>query len=293
MIPVGTLPRHAWQQQSPCDTACSADEPRTAPRWLRAVKWCAFVTVVIVGILTLALAYPLGSRARRLVIRGGARSMLFALGVRVEPVGNVPLRALVVANHQSLLDIVAIASIAPAAFVAKADIFDARPVAVLMRAFGAIPLRRESLHELPARVADVAARLRRGNTVAVFPEGTTYCGAHRGEFRPAFFQAAIDARVDVVPVSLRYSMRLSGPVRGARQSAVAAYVGADTELDTLARVVGARGVAVRVHATETIPALEWAAAGRRALAARAEAAVFADSEFLSAPAERVRAPLAA
>ena len=279
MIPVSALPRHPWQQESGCADACSADEPQTAPAWLRAVRWVALVTVAVVGLLALACAYPLGARARRVVIRGAARSVLWSLGMRVEPVGNVPLRALVVANHQSLLDMVAIASIAPAAFVAKADIFENRIVALLVRSFGAIPLRRERLHELPQKVADVADRLRRGCTVAVFPEGTTYCGFHRGDFRPAFFQAAIDAQADVVPVSLRYSMRLAGPVRGARQSSVAAYVGADTELDTLGRVVGARGVAVRVHATETIPAGRWAHQGRRALAARAEAAVFADSEF--------------
>lgn len=290
IVTAGTMPRHGWQQQSECADACSAHEPQQTARWLRIARWTAFLAVVVFGILALALAYPLGARARRVAIRGGARSLLWSLGVRVEPVGNVPLRALVVANHQSLLDMVAIASIAPAAFVAKADVFDNRAVAVLVRAFGAIPLRRESLHELPSKIDDVADRLRRGSTVAVFPEGTTYCGAHRGDFRPAFFQAAIDAQVDVVPVSLRYSIRLPGPARGARQSAVAAYVGEDTEVDTLSRVVGARGVAVRVHATETIPAADWAAAGRRALAARAEAAVFADSEF---QAESLAVPLAA
>ncbi len=280
MIPVAELPRHPWQQTSPCDGACSADEPRTAAAWLRVLRWTALVTVLLVGLLALALAYPCGAAARRTVIRGGARATLWSLGMRVEPVGNVPLRSLVVANHQSLLDIVAIASIAPAAFVAKADIFDVRPVAAVMRAFGAIPLRRERLSELPRTVDHVAALLRRGGTVALFPEGTTYCGVHRGDFRPAFFQAAIDACADVVPVSLRYSMRLPGPVRGARQSAVAAYVGDDTEITTLARVIGARGVAVRVHATEVIDAGNWARAGRGALAARAEAAVFADAEAL-------------
>ncbi|WP_019203935.1 1-acyl-sn-glycerol-3-phosphate acyltransferase [Tsukamurella sp. 1534] len=279
MIPVGTLRRHPWQQQSHCGAACSAQEPLHAGAWLRATRWAAFLTVLLLGLLALVLTYVLGARARRMAIRCGARGMLWSLGMRVEPVGNVPLRALVVANHQSLLDIVAIASIAPAAFVAKADIFDARGVAVLMRAFGAIPLRRERLRELPATVEHVGRLLGRGSTVAVFPEGTTYCGFHRGDFRPAFFQAAIDAGVDVVPVSLRYTMRLPRPVRGARQSAVAAYVGEDSEIDTLARVIGARGVAVRVHATEVIDAAAWAPAGRRALAARAEAAVFADSSL--------------
>jgi len=290
MIPVAELPRHPWQQVSPCDGACSADEPQETAAWLRAVRWVALVTVLVLGLFALAIAYPCGGTARRVVIRGGARGVLWSVGMRVEPVGNVPLRSLVVANHQSLLDIVAIASIAPAAFVAKADIFDVRPVAVLMRAFGAIPLRRERLSELPRTVEQVSELLRRGRTVALFPEGTTYCGFHRGDFRPAFFQAAIDARVDVVPVSLRYSMRLPGPARGARQSAVAAYVGCDTEISTLSRVIGARGVAVRVHATEVIPAAAWAAAGRGALAARAEASVFADAEFL---APVVRVPLAA
>ncbi|KXP06492.1 lysophospholipid acyltransferase family protein [Tsukamurella pseudospumae] len=290
MIPVGTLRKHGWQQQSECDGGCSAAEPQVAARWLRIVRWAAFGIVVLTGLLALGLTYPFGGPTRRTMIRGCARAMLWSLGVRVEPVGNVPLRSLVVANHQSLLDIVAIASIAPAAFVAKADIFDARPIAVLMRAFGAIPLRRERLTELPGTVEHVAELLRDGSTVALFPEGTTYCGFHRGEFRPAFFQAAIDASADVVPVSLRYSMRLPGPARGARQSAVAAYVGSDTEVTTLARVIGARGVAVRVHATEVIAAGDWAIAGRGALAARAEASVFADAEF-SEP--EVRLPLAA
>ncbi|MGX9295551.1 lysophospholipid acyltransferase family protein [Tsukamurella paurometabola] len=280
MIPVAELARHPWQQVSPCDGACSAGEPQETAAWLRAIRWAALVAVLSAGLLALALAYPCGATARRVVIRGGARAMLFSLGVRVEPVGNVPLRSLVVANHQSLLDIVAIASIAPAAFVAKADIFDVRPVAVVMRAFGAIPLRRERLSELPVTVDHVAELLRRGRTVALFPEGTTYCGVHRGEFRPAFFQAAIDARADVVPVSLRYSMRLPGPTRGARQTTVAAYVGSDTEIGTLSRVIAARGVAVRVHATEVVDAGRWVAAGRGALAARAEAAVFADAAFL-------------
>lgn len=284
MIPVAESPRHPWQQVAPCDAGCSAGEPQETAAWLRAARWAALVMVLLVGLLALALSYPCGAVARRVVLRGGARATLWSVGMRVEPVGNVPLRSLVVANHQSLLDIVAIASIAPAAFVAKADIFDVRPVAVLMRAFGAIPLRRERLRELPATVDHVADLLRGGRTVALFPEGTTYCGVHRGDFRPAFFQAAIDARADVVPVSLRYSIRLPGPARGARQSAVAAYVGNDTEISTLSRVIAARGVAVRVHATEVIDAGQWLAAGRGALAARAEAAVFADAEFLDAAA---------
>jgi 1-acyl-sn-glycerol-3-phosphate acyltransferase len=55
----------------------------------------------------------------------------------------------------------------------------------------------------PGRVPRAAA-LRAGRSVAVFPEGTTFCGAARGRFRPAVFQAAVDAGAPVAPVSIAY-----------------------------------------------------------------------------------------
>jgi 1-acyl-sn-glycerol-3-phosphate acyltransferase len=53
----------------------------------------------------------------------------------------------------------------------------------------------------PATVAEVAGQLRAGRSVAVSPEGTTFCGASRGRFRPAMFQA-VDAGAPVMPVSI-------------------------------------------------------------------------------------------
>jgi 1-acyl-sn-glycerol-3-phosphate acyltransferase len=273
---LGTRP--GWFAAAPCGAACSAGEPvGTASRPLRWARMTAAVAVLVCLAGALMSTYPLGARARRLVIRAGARGLLWSLGVKVEPVGG-PLApgALVVANHESLLDIVAIAAVAPAAFVAKAEIFAGRATALVLRACGAMPIHRERLRELPRAVAAVSARLRAGRTVALFPEATTYCGAHhRGRFKPAFFQAAIDAGVPVVPVSLRYTVALSGS-RGARRSAIAAYVGDDTAATTLARVIGARGVAVRVHATVAIGAAEVRASNRRELAERAQTALAPD-----------------
>ena len=45
---------------------------------------------------------------------------------------------------------------------------------------------------LPGVVDTVAARLRAGQTVVAFPEGTTWCGLASGPFYPAMFQAAVD-----------------------------------------------------------------------------------------------------
>ncbi|MEK8169472.1 hypothetical protein NKH77_05670 [Streptomyces sp. M19] len=68
-----------------------------------------------------------------------------------------------------------------------------------------------------------------------FPEGSTWCGRESGRYRPAVFQAALDAGVPVRPVTTRYV----GP--DGLLSTAPAYVGDDTLFASLRRVVAARG----------------------------------------------------
>ena len=79
-----------------------------------------------------------------------------------------------------------------------------------------IPIERASLRRLPDVVDAVADRLRAGQTVVAFPEGTTWCGLAYGPFRPAMFQAAIDAGRPVQPLRLSYHHRDGSAVDGRR-----------------------------------------------------------------------------
>jgi hypothetical protein len=113
-------------------------------------------------------------------------------------------------------------------------------------------------------VAEVAGALRAGGLVAAFPEGTTWCGRAGGPFRPAMFQAAVDAGAPVVPVTL--SFRVAG-----RPTTVAAFVGDDPLWRSLCRVAASGGLWVQAR---THPALyPTPGASRRALARAAAAAV--------------------
>src|SRR4029077_17725925 len=98
---------------------------------------------------------------------------------------------------------------------------------------GTLFLQRERLRELPMTVAAIAAALRSGSRVQVFPEGTTRCGSALNPFRRAAFQAAIDAGVVVSPVAVVY--RESG---GHRTSAVA-FVGQSTLLASMLQTLRA------------------------------------------------------
>jgi 1-acyl-sn-glycerol-3-phosphate acyltransferase len=99
--------------------------------------------------------------------------------------------------------------------------------------------------------------------VVAFPEGTTWCGLAYGPFRPAMFQAAIDAARPVQPLRLVYRHR------DGRPSTIPAFIGDDSLLASVRRVITARMTVCHVQ----VQSLQLPGANRRDLATRCEAAV--------------------
>ncbi|MEU2610357.1 lysophospholipid acyltransferase family protein [Micromonospora sp. NPDC007271] len=260
-----------WRPASGCGPWClpAAGGPAVSlPR--RAGRLLAVLGMLLAGI-GLAVVLPLlPARERRAALRGWARATLRALGVRLAVRGRLPRRqALLVANHVSWLDVLAVLAVAPARLLAKREVREWPLVGPLAAAVGTVFVDRARPRDLPATVRRVAAALRAGQSVAVFPEGTTWCGESadcrpgRG-FRPAMFQAAADAGVPVVPLRLAY--RYAGD-----RSTLAAFLGAETLWESARRVLAARDLTVSVTVAAALhPASD---ADRRLLARAAESAV--------------------
>ncbi|WP_199431134.1 lysophospholipid acyltransferase family protein [Qaidamihabitans albus] len=198
-----------------------------------------------------------------------ARRVLAALDVRLDADTDrlaVPGEhgTLIVANHVSWLDIVALLAVEPAALLAKREVAGWPLLGPMAREAGTLFVDRWALRKLPGTVAEIAARLRSGRPVAVFPEATTWCSAPGGVFRRAVFQAALDAGAPVRPVTLDY--RQDGA-----PSTVAAFVGEDNLARSLGRVARARELTVRLRAHPELPP----EGDRRSLAERARRAVLA------------------
>jgi 1-acyl-sn-glycerol-3-phosphate acyltransferase len=240
-----------WQPISGCGDDCRTGAADAAAAWITVVR-LASVTLVLLGGLVLV---PL---LRRAALPAVARGILAALGVRLRWRGALPRPGtLLVANHVSWLDVVALLAVSPIRLVAKCEVRGWPGIGTLAAVTGAIFLDRARPKTLPRTVAQVAAALRAGRSVAVFPEGTTFCGAARGRFRPAMFQAAVDAGAPVVPVSISYD------------STEPAFVGDDTLWSSVRRVAALRGATVTLIAA---PALRPApGADRRSLARAAQA----------------------
>lgn len=246
-------PVSAWLPVSTCGSACLTGGEDAVGAFRRVVRLAGVCGVLLIGLLAVPLLRGGAARA-------GARGVLAMLGVRVRRRGPAPRPgSLLVANHVSWLDIMALVALGELRLVAKHDVRHWPGIKWLAAATGTIFLDRGRLRSLPVTVAEVAAALRAGRSVAVFPEGTTFCGATRGRFRPAMFQAAIDAGAPVVPVAIAYD------------STAAAFVGDDTLWSSMRRIAGLRSLTVTLILA---PALRPApGADRRILARAAQASV--------------------
>jgi len=213
------------------------------------------------GLAIVLLRFPsLPAAARHARIQWWSAKMLRRLGLELQVSGTPrPGAKLVVANHVSWLDILAIHAVLPEArFVSKSDVKQWPLVGRLVAGAGTLFIERESKRDALRVVHQCAAALQAGDSVAVFPEGTTGDGRTLLPFHANLLQAAIATACPVQPVLLRFFDAAH------RVSPAVEFLGDTTLVQSLWRVVCARGLGVEV----SVLAPEGTAhADRRALAA--------------------------
>ena len=270
---------HAWLPRTSCDLSCVgigvAAQSRRSLVVLRVALRLTLALLLAPGVPLMVVPLPGQTKVQRIY----CRLVLRCFGVRITVSGS-PIRnlrgVLVVSGHISWLDAFCIGSVLPGSFVARADMFTGGAIGVVARILKIIPIERASLRRLPGVVDAVARRLRAGQTVVAFPEGTTWCGWHgddaaregqthkgSGSFYPAMFQAAIDAARPVQPLRLTYH-HVDGSV-----STAPAFVGDDTLFRSICRLLTVRRTVARVH----VESLQLPGTNRRDLARRCQSAV--------------------
>jgi 1-acyl-sn-glycerol-3-phosphate acyltransferase len=230
------------------------------------------VALLLGGLLTVLVVFPgIRTSAREFLVAGWSRALLWACGVRVQELlapGARSLSALrgmtgpgqgrlLVPNHVSWLDIFAIDAMAPASFVAKAEIARWPLVGTLVARAGTVFVERGRRHAVHAVIQELGARLAQGYRAAVFPEGTTSEGDRLLVFHGNLIQAALNAGVPLVPIGLRYVDPQDQP------SPAVLYVGDTTFVASLWRIIGQARLTVQVH---VLPDIEPGTQTRQALA---------------------------
>ena len=122
-------------------------------------------------------------------------------GLRVRGAEHVPESgpALIVSNHQSILDppVIGGAARRQIYFLAKAELFKIPMFGWLIRALHARPVRREGSD--PGALRTAAQLLGEGKALLVFPEGTRSLNGRLGEGKPGVGMLAVTSGAPVVP----------------------------------------------------------------------------------------------
>ena len=110
----------------------------------------------------------------------------------------------VVANHQSLVDIVLLYKTKMQfKWVAKESLFKIPVLGWNMRLAKHIRLRRGEFSSIKNAYKEAIGWLRRGISVVFFPEGTRNDNLSMGEFRNGAFKLAIKEKVPILPVFIQ------------------------------------------------------------------------------------------
>jgi 1-acyl-sn-glycerol-3-phosphate acyltransferase len=137
------------------------------------------------------------------------RLMLLLLAIvvyRVRHTGkhNIPSKGgvLVVSNHQSLFDppLVGTGCWRRMNYLARETLFRFGPFRWFIRSLDAIPIDRDGIGL--GGIKEALKRLKRGEMVVIFPEGTRTPDGQIAPFRPGFTTLAVRSKAAILPVAI-------------------------------------------------------------------------------------------
>lgn len=239
---------------------------------VRLIWRAALLALLLVsGLLTLFSVYPLTRSHTRARIRAAwSRLLLRACGVQLQCTGQavegIITPVLVVMNHVSWLDIFVLTAVFPATFIAKSEIRRWPLVGWLVSGSGTIFIERGSRHAVRHVNQEISRRLLRGEHVAFFPEGTTSDGSTVRSFHTSLFAAAMPDHVPAVPGVAVLPAALTY-MQSSRRSETAPYIDEQTLMNSMLRILRARGLSAQLHLLDLVP-VDHAQTTRHALAAQ-------------------------
>jgi 1-acyl-sn-glycerol-3-phosphate acyltransferase len=217
------------------------------------------VRLIFQGWFVVCFLFPkLNLRERQQAVRRWSQSVLDCLNIQVQVSGTTPLvpTGLVVANHSTWLDMVAINAVHPCIFVAKQEVSRWPVIGRLVTGVGTIFIHRHKSSAVSKTVCQMRERLSSNQAIVFFPEGTTTDGQQLGRFAPALFQAAIDLSVPVTPIAIGYKDEMT------KATTRYAFVGDTSFVKSLWTLAGfesgtvhlmqQKGIAVTFHDRKTL-----------------------------------------
>jgi lyso-ornithine lipid O-acyltransferase len=223
------------------------------PQVLRVARVVGFAGVTAALLPTYALRDEIAKRrndrddVRDRWTRRWADGLLRVFDIRIEQTGQGDhdrtrkRGRLVISNHRSAIDVAVILRTFGGAMVSRADLSGWPLVGAAARKTGTLFVDRQDKQSGAAAIRQIRERLAHGQTVCIFPEGTTFDGDEIRPFQTGAFLAALHQHVDIIPVGLAYE-----------SGSGAAFLN-ETFMQHLSRMAASRGARVSVVVGDPYP----------------------------------------
>jgi 1-acyl-sn-glycerol-3-phosphate acyltransferase len=201
--------------------------------------------------------------ARAAWLGRSSRRHLKIFGYSADIAGYLPKSGLLVSNHLSYLDILAISSVTPAVFVSKAEVRSWPLFGWFATIAGTVFIQRERRTHVGEVNREIEIALAAGALVVVFPEGTSSDGTDVLPFRASLLEPALRGGHEISVSWIHYEL----PDGDARNEVC--YWGEHSFLPHLVNLLGKKSV----HATVRFGKFQRTTDDRKELAQQLRAAV--------------------
>lgn len=208
---LGVTQRAPWQQWLALAVEAIAARARSARRsaalWAWGLwAWAVFVALSAVAWCAVMLLPGLGPRRRAAWKLARLATRLIRLPVQVQGLDRLPAHGarIVVANHASYIDAILLGAMLPPdfSFVAKRELADVALIGTALRRLGAVFVERFDAAQGVEDTRALQARVRAGESLAFFPEGTFGRASGLQPFKLGAFVVAAETATPLVPVTL-------------------------------------------------------------------------------------------
>ena len=176
-----------------------------------AVRFCWFVAelvVVITGYFFTAARAPKDKERleRAAWLSRSSRRHLKIFGYSASVSGDIPKAGLLISNHLSYLDVLAISAVTPAVFVSKAEVRKWPLFGWFAAISGTVFVDRQRRTQVGEVNREIEEALAAGALVVVFPEGTSTNGETILPFRTSLLEPAARGSHEISVGWLRYEL---------------------------------------------------------------------------------------
>ncbi|UCC95719.1 MAG: 1-acyl-sn-glycerol-3-phosphate acyltransferase [Candidatus Omnitrophota bacterium] len=180
---------------------------------------------------------------------------VFMLGIKIKVNGQRSVLKergiFFVSNHTGYLDGIVISSLVPLVFIGRSDLKSWPLFGVLSSLSHTIYVNRISPYAIQQELKKIMYFLHRNINIILFPEGTSTDGTKILPFKTSFFEAPLQAKAKIVPLTIRYNRINNQDVNNENRDLIYWY-GDMTFVPHLLGVLSLRSIVVEITVSEPV-----------------------------------------